>query len=238
MGEKTSVGLDAYRTLYEHSPDGIMFSSPDGAIVAANAAACAMLGMSEEQICALGRDGIADTEDPRWAMRIAERKRAGEVTGNARLRRGDGKLVDLEMTTALFQDSDGTVRLFTILRDVADRAAKDHEIEHLQALVRELTLRDELTGLSNRRGLTVAGSQLLELADRRGEDVQALFVEVQNIEEICDCFGYQAGEIALQAVARALAVTFRKSDVLSRIGDSAFQALATDLHETQRPGVE
>ena len=50
--------------------------------------------------------------------------------------------------------------------------------------------------------------------------------------------GHEAGDAALQAVARALRVTFRKSDVVSRIGGTLFTVLALDLHEEDRSSVE
>jgi PAS domain-containing protein len=55
-----TVGLAAYRVLFEHNPEGVLFSTPDGRISAANPAACALLDMSGEEICQLGRDGLVD----------------------------------------------------------------------------------------------------------------------------------------------------------------------------------
>ena len=45
--------------------------------------------------------------------------------------------------------------------------------------------------------------------------------------------GHRAGDAALQAVARALSVTFRKRDVLARIGGTEFLALALDLAKAE-----
>ena len=36
-----TLGIAAYRVLFEHSTDGVLFSSPDGRVTAANPAACA-----------------------------------------------------------------------------------------------------------------------------------------------------------------------------------------------------
>ena len=95
-----TVGLAAYRVLFTHSSEGVLFCTPDGRITAANPAACAMLDMSAEEICALGRDGLVDQEDPRWNLAVAERERTGSAVGVARLRRGDGRFIEIEMTTA------------------------------------------------------------------------------------------------------------------------------------------
>ena len=52
-----------------------------------------MLDMTAEEICALGRDGLVDQEDPRWIIAVAERERTGSAVGVARLRRGDGRFM-------------------------------------------------------------------------------------------------------------------------------------------------
>ncbi|HTZ87695.1 MAG TPA: PAS domain-containing protein, partial [Solirubrobacteraceae bacterium] len=54
------LGREAYRALYDNSPDGVLFTIPDGRVLAANPAACEILGRSEEEIRALGRQGLAD----------------------------------------------------------------------------------------------------------------------------------------------------------------------------------
>jgi two-component system, sporulation sensor kinase E len=60
------LGPEAYRAMYENSPDGVLFTSPDGRVLAANASACQILGRTEAEICAVGRQGMADHSDERW----------------------------------------------------------------------------------------------------------------------------------------------------------------------------
>ena len=62
-----------------------------------------------------------------------------------------------------------------------------------------------------------------------------LFVDVGNVKELNERLGHQAGDAALQAVARALAVTFRKRDVLARIGGTEFLVLAFHLDRGRAP---
>jgi diguanylate cyclase len=62
--------------------------------------------------------------------------------------------------------------------------------------------------------------------------VHALFVDVSNVQELNERQGHQAGDAALQAVARALSVTFRKDDVLARIGGTQFLVLTLHLAES------
>jgi PAS domain-containing protein len=70
-----------YRTLFEQSLDGILLTTPDGQILAANPAACHILGRSEAEICQAGRDGVLDAHDPRLAVALDERAGTGKFVG-------------------------------------------------------------------------------------------------------------------------------------------------------------
>ena len=197
-----TVGLAAYRALFTRSSEGVLFCTQDGRITAANPAACAMLDMSAEEICALGRDGLVDQEDPRWRIAVAERERTGSAVGVARLRRGDGRFIEIEMTALQFRAEDGAAQTCCILHDMTGRLAIERELEELSARLLQLSRGDELTGFQNRRGLVASGTQLLQFADRQNAPVHALFVDVGNVQELNERLGHQAGDAALQAVAR------------------------------------
>ncbi len=232
-----TVGMSAYRVMFEHSSEGVLFSTPDGRISAANPAACALLEMTAEEICGLGTDGLVDLEDPRWTIAVAERDRNGMSVGVARLRRGDGRMIDVEVTSRRFRDADGSVQILSILHDVAGRVATQLEIDELSARVLELSRGDELTGFRNRRGFIADGSRLLQFADLEMADVQVMFADVDNVTALNTSLGHQAGDAALQAVARALSVGFRKGDVLARIGGTQFLVLALNLGAPERAAI-
>ena len=122
------LGPEAYRALYENSPDGVLFSVPDGRVLAANPAACHILGRSQAEICALGRQGMADVTDERWGPLLAERERTGHTRGVARMIRGDGVSIEVEMSAQIFREADGSERSCTIMRDVTDRVGIEREL--------------------------------------------------------------------------------------------------------------
>jgi diguanylate cyclase (GGDEF)-like protein/PAS domain S-box-containing protein len=223
------VELHALQALYEHIPDGVVISRPeDGVIEAANPAACALLGLTEDEICAYG-DDLLDPDDARWAVAIEQLKRTGRVAGPGRVRRGDGKVMEAYVTLSRYRAADGSTHTCTIFRDASANADSERRVSELWARLQALSALDELTGLSNRKGLVVAGTQLLQLADARRAKVEALFVDVRGIEQLNGEAGHQAGDAALQAVARALSVAFRKSDVVARVGGTLFFVLAMEL---------
>lgn len=238
QGAEEPLGLESYRALYEHSPDGVFFTVPDGTILAANPAACDMLQMTEGEIRSAGRQGLADPDDDRWAALLRERERSGNVRGVARMVRADGTHIEIEMSAQCFPDERGELRAVTIVRDVTDRVAMERRLVQMSTELRELALTDELTGLRNRRGLLNAGSHLLELADRQRSTVQLLLLDVDNMKQLNDRFGHVAGDRALQAVGRSLGRSLRHADLVSRIGGDEFVAVALDLEHGSRATVE
>jgi PAS domain S-box-containing protein len=67
------------RSLFESSPMGAFVATPDGSILAANPAACAMFGMSKAEICLAGRKRLVDPNDPRFAAVLEQRQLTGRV---------------------------------------------------------------------------------------------------------------------------------------------------------------
>lgn len=90
------AGESWYRELYEHSLDGVLLTTPDGGITAANPAMCRMLGYSEAEICALGRAGTVDLSDPRLHAAIEQRRRTGRFSAELTLIAKDGRRVPVE----------------------------------------------------------------------------------------------------------------------------------------------
>jgi diguanylate cyclase (GGDEF)-like protein len=155
----------------------------------------------------------------------------------ARLRRGDGRYMEIEMTAVQFRDEAGVAQTCCILHDLTGRLAVERELEELSARLLQLSRGDELTGFQNRRGLIAAGTQLLQFADSESAPVHALFVNVSNVKQLNERLGLHAGDAALQAVARALSVTFNKNDVLARIGGTQFLVLTVHMQESERAAV-
>ena len=76
---------ERFRLLFEHSPIGVFFTSPDGSVTAANRAACEMFGYDEPELIALGRTGVFDSGDGGFGGRCPSAPRsAGSREWNSR----------------------------------------------------------------------------------------------------------------------------------------------------------
>jgi diguanylate cyclase (GGDEF)-like protein len=100
--------------------------------------------------------------------------------------------------------------------------------EQLQMELHALSLRDELTGLYNRRGFMTLAEQHWRLAQRTRQDFALLYMDVNDFKHINDTLGHAHGDLALAAVTRVLKQTFRDSDILARFGGDEFIVLCTD----------
>lgn len=135
-----------YRTFFENSMDGILFTSPEGDILTANAAACEIFQMSESEICSLGRDGIVDQTDPNLGIFLEERRREGKSRVELRMIRKDGTKFDSDLTSVVFNDAVGKKRTSVIFRDISERKQMERELRESESKFKSL-VEESLVGV-------------------------------------------------------------------------------------------
>jgi diguanylate cyclase (GGDEF)-like protein len=102
------------------------------------------------------------------------------------------------------------------------------ERNRLQAEVRSLSLKDELTGLYNRRGFSTFAERQLKVAYRTRVGVLLIYADLDSLKQINDTLGHQHGDQALIRTAQILRHNFRDSDIIARLGGDEFTILAAD----------
>jgi two-component system, cell cycle response regulator len=96
----------------------------------------------------------------------------------------------------------------------------------MQEEMRSLLLRDELTGLYNRRGFFTLVEYLLKMAKRQDRGMFMLYADLDNLKQINDAYGHQEGDLALIETANLLAKNYRESDIIARIGGDEFVVIS------------
>jgi diguanylate cyclase (GGDEF)-like protein len=86
----------------------------------------------------------------------------------------------------------------------------------------ELSIRDELTGLYNRRFFVEQADQLLSRAHRYGEPLTLIFIDLDNFKEVNDKFSHTIGDQTLLQIAELMSETARGSDLTARLGGDEF----------------
>ena len=113
------------------------------------------------------------------------------------------------------------------------------ERQRVQQRLADLALRDDLTGLYNRRGVLALGEYQRRQCLRSGRTLVVVGVDVDGLKTINDTWGHQAGDQAIAGTASILRCTFRESDIVGRVGGDEFLAIAVDadaaaVHRVQR----
>jgi diguanylate cyclase (GGDEF)-like protein len=94
----------------------------------------------------------------------------------------------------------------------------------------ELSLKDALTGLSNRRHFHAVLDRTIDMVARSGDPALLLMVDIDHFKKVNDTYGHQAGDQVLQAVARALAKCVRPMDTVARFGGEEFAVILPNCH--------
>jgi diguanylate cyclase (GGDEF)-like protein len=127
------------------------------------------------------------------------------------------------------------------IADMNDRSFTPQDVEFCQAVcdvvatsmhnamlyerARELALRDQLTGLHNRRFFDESLSDAIARGGRGGTSVGLLVIDLDGLKEINDDGGHVAGDAALRAAAEALRRCVRAGDLPCRLGGDEFAVI-------------
>lgn len=238
---------ERYRQTFRELPVGAVIQERSGAIVAANAAALEILGLTSDQIT--GRTSM----DPRWRS-VDEHGR--DLPGDqhpAMVALGTGEQVrgfvmgvfhpqDNEMRWILVDScplvDDGEVepsRVITTFLDMERIGVGSVPAHHEIAELRHRTGHDALTGLRNRNDLEADGARLLERAERSGRHIAVLYTDVDHFKYINDAISHDAGDEVLRQLAETLVSSVREGDVVARLGGDEFVVVLADVADDSVP---
>ena len=178
-----------------------------------------LLGYTREELRGLTPRAIDAAPAPGQLRRMMARTAArGHGPLRERAATRDGELIPVEISSSL-TEVEGELVVLTISRDIRER---QREVRRLQ----ELTLRDELTGLFNRRGLDVMLPEQAKRAKRSGRPVIVVYGDIDHFKTLNDTYGHERGDEVLVAVAGALRAAFRETDLIARLGGDEFCVIA------------
>ncbi len=214
-----------FRAIVEAASDAILSTSPDGVIESWNGGAERLFGYSAEEAIGTHCLRLVPREHRRRALEMVRRVAGGgeiEAIEAERLGR-DGDVVDISLTASPMRDEGGSViGAAIVIRDISSH--KD-----LENRLREMALRDPLTGLYNRRQFEVELERQLALSRRNGGVGAVLVMDLDDFKSVNDTYGHAAGDEVLRAVSEVLTQRLRGSDLLARIGGDEFAAILPDV---------
>ena len=107
------------------------------------------------------------------------------------------------------------------------------QLRRQNALLHELAVIDELTGLHNRRFFDLRLSYEIDRSQRYGHPMSLALFDVDFFKRVNDTYGHSVGDDALRHLAQVAGRAVRKADLLARFGGEEFSLL---MPETPREG--
>jgi two-component system cell cycle response regulator len=96
----------------------------------------------------------------------------------------------------------------------------------------DLSLKDPLTGLSNRRHFNMVLESEVDRVARSGEAALLLLIDIDHFKSVNDTHGHPAGDQVLRVVAKALQACVRPMDTLARYGGEEFVVVLPSCQPT------
>jgi diguanylate cyclase (GGDEF)-like protein/PAS domain S-box-containing protein len=120
----------------------------------------------------------------------------------------------------LWSGSVGGERWYAAARDVTDWIRLEDRVG-----------RDPLTQLPNREAFTAEVTHALARNERSGRALGVLFIDIDQLKQINDSIGHEAGDKLVAAVAERLRLAVRTGDIAGRLGGDEFGILVESLGE-------
>ncbi len=106
----------------------------------------------------------------------------------------------------------------------------NNSLKQKNKLLQEMSVRDGLTGLHNRRHLSTSLSREYHRAKRYGTDFSILMFDLDFFKKVNDNHGHEFGDFVLQDFSERLLNLTRKSDIVCRFGGEEFVVIMPETN--------
>jgi diguanylate cyclase (GGDEF)-like protein/PAS domain S-box-containing protein len=213
---------DRFRNAFDHSGIGMAMMSLDGRWLKVNPALCRTLGYSRQELLALDHAATTHVDDRELDLGPLRRIVTGEICRyelEKRYVHKDGSAIWGLLTVSAIQNSERqAVSLIAQIQDITARKASEESL-------RALAVRDDLTGVWNRREMFRLLNEETSRADRHGRPLSLIMVDVDCFKMVNDTHGHQAGDASLRQIARIIEDSVRSFDRVARYGGEEFAVI-------------
>jgi diguanylate cyclase (GGDEF)-like protein/PAS domain S-box-containing protein len=219
-----------YRRLFETAQDGILIlDARTGMIEDVNPYLIKMLGYSHEEFVEKKLWEVGAFRDIEASQNAFEDLQANEYIRyeDLPLKTKDGHLIQVEFVSNVYLVGDEKVIQCNI-RDITGHKQAQEALQKSEALLREQSVRDHLTGLFNRRYMQETLERELLRASRKQLTLGIIMLDVDDFKQINDTCGHAAGDAILRELGTTLIGHVRGEDIPSRYGGDEFVIVLPD----------
>ncbi|HEY3499051.1 MAG TPA: CHASE3 domain-containing protein, partial [Polyangiaceae bacterium] len=233
--EELAESEERYRVLIDNAHELVRLHARDGHPFFVSPSAQRLLGYEPDEMIAAAPFSLVHPDDVGLAKYTLRRLQMGELRTalvTYRLRKRDGEYRWFEFNMTRVDAADGEVRHYQSAgRDVTLRRQLEQRLAEQTEELRNLSLRDGLTGLYNRRGLLELSAQVVRVAERERHGLAVLFIDLDGLKGINDRLGHDQGDRAIVETGDILRSTCRATDLVARLGGDEFVVLASNMDE-------
>ena len=219
-----------YRRLFEAAQDGILLLDAEtGRITDVNPFLVKMLGYTREEFVEKKLWEVGAFQDIEASQEAFEALQKNKYIRyeDLPLRAKKGKLIQVEFVSNVYLVG-GEKVIQCNIRDITERKQAQDALRKSEALLRELSVRDHLTGLFNRRYMEETLERELLRAARKDFSLGILMIDVDDFKHFNDNFGHAAGDAVLRELGILLLRHFRGEDIACRYGGDEFIIVLLD----------
>ena len=231
--KRAEAPLKLSATVFDHANEGIMITDVSGKILKVNDAFSRITGYDSKEV--IGKDPSilsSGSQDEKyykqmwtslqktlsWSGEIWNRRKTGEV------------YAEMQTVSAVTNASGKITHYVSLFSDISAQKAHQQALEHIANY-------DALTNLPNRVLLKDRMLQAMTQAQRRGELIAVIYLDLDGFKEINDRHGHKVGDQLLIQISKSMQEALRSSDTLARLGGDEFIVILADLpnSETSHP---
>ncbi|MDE2624803.1 MAG: EAL domain-containing protein [Betaproteobacteria bacterium] len=211
--------------IYQTSAEAVMVTDTDNNIIDVNPAFTHQTGYTLDEVYGRNPRMLQSGKHTKpfyeelWQALLQQGNWQGELWD----RRKDGSLHVKLANISLIRNEDGSIyRHVAQFFDITDRKQKE-ELIWTQANY------DTLTGLPNRRLFHDRLEQETKKANRSGQPLALLFIDLDRFKEVNDTLGHAKGDVLLVEAARRITACVRDTDTVARLGGDEFTVILNEF---------
>ena len=146
----------------------------------------------------------------------------------------DGRTVWIRDVVHVVRGADGTVEaLVGFMFDISERKQNEEKVACLQRELEDMSFKDGLTGVANRRRFDALFEEEWSAAIKGAEPMSIVMIDIDHFKQFNDRDGHLRGDDCLKRVAAALSHgATRPRDLLARYGGEEFVLLLPQTDES------